>query len=253
MTKLIYMDDSYAQECDAKVEGVVEYNDEGDDSHLVGIILDSTVFYPRGGGQPCDTGKLIDLKTNEEFNVVQVKKENGKVVHYVDKIGLKIGDTVHCKIDWERRYTFMRYHTASHVIAGMFNSDTGAQITGNQIGLDKTRFDFSLENFDKSLLEKEVEKANSYFGTDVPVSIFYMPRDEALNIPGMVKLANALPPNIETLRIVKIGTDDNIIDIQADGGTHVNNLKEVPKVEIIKLENKGKNNKRVYFRFVEQN
>ena len=69
----------------------------------------------------------------------------------------------------------------------------------------------------------------------------------------MVKLANALPPNIETLRIVKIGTDDNIIDIQADGGTHVNNLKEVPKVEIIKLENKGKNNKRVYFRFVEQN
>lgn len=246
MTELLYMDDSYLRECDARIVGV-----ERDEDGKFKIILDRTVFYPVGGGQPNDTGKIIKDKV---YNVTMVRKENGQVVHYVEGGEgnmLKKGDTVHCIIDWEKRYRYMQYHTASHVLAGMFHTDSGAMITGNQIGYEKTRFDFNLENFDRTILEKEVEKTNSYLGEDIPVKIFYMPREEALKLPGMVKLAKVLPPNIEKLRIVQIGDDDNIIDIQADGGTHVKNLKEVPKIEIIKLENKGKNNRRVYFKFKE--
>ena len=239
MTDLLYMDDCYLKECDAKVEEVLEGNK---------IVLDRTVFYPQGGGVPCDTGKIVrNGKGNaEEFAVTAVKKEEGKIVHYVDREGIQKGDSAHCLLDWERRYRFMQYHTAAHVLAGTLNTDTGALITGNQIELDKTRFDFSLENFDRPILEKQVEKANSCFGADVPISISYLPREEALKIPGMVKLASVLPPDVAILRIVKIGG----IDTQADGGCHVRNLLEVPKIEIISMENKGKNNRRVYFKFV---
>jgi misacylated tRNA(Ala) deacylase len=172
-------------------------------------------------------------------------KEEGKVIHYVDREGLKKEDSINCILDWDRRYLLMSYHTAAHVLAGTLNTDTGALITGNQIELDKTRFDFDLENFDRSILENQVEKVNSYFGSDIPVSIFYMLREEALKIPGMVKLTSVLPPEVNELRIVKIGE----IDTQADGGCHVKNLKEIPKIEIIELKNKGKNNRRVYFKF----
>ncbi len=233
MTKLLYMDDSYMKECKAIIEEVDNCK----------IILDQTVFYPQGGGVPFDTGKII--KEGEEFIVFKVKKENGKINHYVNREGLQKGDKIKCVIDWDRRYTLMKYHTAAHVLAGTLNIDTGALITGNQIELDKTRFDFDLEEFNREILEKQVEKVNSYFETDVSVSIFYMPREEALRLPGMVKLASVLPPAVKELRIVKIGD----IDTQADGGCHVKNLKEVPKIEIIELKNKGKNNRRVYFKF----
>ena len=233
MTKLLYMDDSYLKQCEAIVEEVDNCK----------IILNQTIFYPQGGGVPCDIGKII--RGNEEFIVIKVMKEEGKVIHYVDREGLKKEDSINCILDWDRRYILMSYHTAAHVLAGTLNTDTGALITGNQIELDKTRFDFDLENFDRSILENQVEKVNSYFGSDIPVSIFYMLREEALKIPGMVKLASVLPPEVNELRIVKIGE----IDTQADGGCHVKNLKEIPKIEIIELKNKGKNNRRVYFKF----
>lgn len=236
MTKLLYMDDSYLKECKAVITELDNCK----------IILDQTVFFPEGGGVPCDTGIL--LKGGEEFNVIKVKKEEGKIIHYVDRESLKQGDEVKCIIDWDKRYTLMKYHTAAHVLAGTLSTDTGALITGNQIELDKTRFDFDLEKFDREILEKQVEKANTFFGNDHPVSISYMPREEALNLPGMVKLAGAFPPSIQTLRIVSIGTNGEI-DTQADGGCHVKNLQEVPKIEIIELKNKGKNNRRVYFKF----
>jgi misacylated tRNA(Ala) deacylase len=207
------------------------------------IVLNQTVFYPQGGGLPCDIGKF--LKLGEEFIVLKVIKEDGRIIHYVNREGLQKGDNIKCAIDWDRRYTLMQYHTAAHVLAGTLNTDTGALITGNQIDLDKTRFDFDLEDFNREILEKQVEKVNSYFGIDIPVSVFYMPREEALQLPGMVKLASVLPPAVKELRIVKIGE----IDTQADGGCHVKNLKEVPKIEIIELKNKGKNNRRVYFKF----
>ena len=124
------------------------------------------------------------------------------------------------------------------------NKGTGALITGNQLEEDHVRFDFSLEKFDKDLLEEYLFKANKLFITDVAVSWYELPREEALKIPGIVKMAEAFPPDLPVLRIVEIGG----VDRQADGGTHVRTLKEIGKVELLKTENKGKNNRRIYFR-----
>ena len=230
----LYLIDSYLKECDATVESVKDGKF---------VVLDKTIFYPRSGGQPNDTGKLI-RKGNEEFNVVFVGKFDGRVSHEVDKEGLGPGDRIKCVIDWERRYTLMRYHTAAHVIASIVNRSTGALITGNQLEVDKTRFDFSLENFDREQFNQLVKEANETLQKDIEIKTYSLPRAEAMKIPGIVKLAGALPPSIEVLRIVEIPG----VDIQADGGTHVKNLKEVGQIEIVELVNKGKANRRVYFK-----
>ena len=234
----LYLDDSYLKECDAKVESV---------KNGKYVVLDRTVFYPNGGGQPHDTGKIIRKSDGEEFRVVFVGKFEGRASHEVDREGLKEGDEVKCVLDWERRYKLMRMHTAAHVLAGgVLYKRYGAKITGNQLDVDKSRFDFNLENFDRELMEKAVEEANKLLENDVEVKTYYLPRSEAMKNPEMVKLVGALPPNIDPLRIVEIVG----VDIQADGGTHVKNLKEVGKIEIIKLENKGKSNRRVYFKLI---
>ncbi|RLE41445.1 alanyl-tRNA editing protein AlaX, partial [Candidatus Woesearchaeota archaeon] len=206
MTKALYLEDSYLKECDAEVVSVQ------DDRF---IILDQTVFYPRGGGQPSDTGKII--KGDEVYQVLRVTKSKGEIIHEVDKSGLRVGDRVHCIIDWDRRYRLMRSHTAAHVFASLLCKGTGALITGNQLGLDKIRFDFSLEKFDRQILKKYIDMANEILKKDIPVKWYELPREEALKIPGVIKMAKALPPNLPKLRLVEIVG----VDIQADGGTHV--------------------------------
>ena len=230
---MLCLDDSYCKECEAIVTGVKDGKF---------IALDKNLFYPRGGGQPTDTGKII--RGNNEFKVVFVGKFDGKVSHEVDKEGLKEGDKVKCIIDWERRYKLMRTHTAAHVLASTMHKELGALITGNELGEDKTRFDFNLENFDREKFDQVVDKVNELLKQDVDLKVYSLPRDEAMKIEGVVKLANALPPSIQILRIVEIPG----IDLQADGGTHVKNLKEVGQIELIKLDNKGKSNRRIYFK-----
>ena len=220
------------RECDATVVSVKDGKF---------VVLDQTVFYPKGGGQPHDTGRM--LRDGEVFGVVFVGKFSGEISHEVDRAGLKAGDRVHCALDWERRYQLMRSHTAAHVFASMLCNGTGALVTGNQLDVDKVRFDFSLERFEPQVLEEYVAKANDLFRTDAPVKWYELPRDEALKIPGVVKMAEAFPPNIPRLRIVEIVD----VDRQADGGTHVRSLREVGQIEVLKTENKGKNNRRVYF------
>lgn len=228
----IYLEDSYLKECDATVVSVKDGKF---------VVFDTNLFYPKGGGQQWDTGKLI--RGSEEFKVIFVGKFEGEISHEVDREGLNPGDKVHCILDWERRYKHMRGHTAGHVLASMFQKETGALITGNEIAEDKVRFDFALENFDRTVLENCVKRANEELKKDVELKVYTLPREEAMKIEGIVKLANALPPNVSELRIVEIPG----IDIQADGGTHVKNLKEVGEIELLKLENKGKNNRRIYF------
>jgi misacylated tRNA(Ala) deacylase len=235
MSSTLFLEDSYMKECEATVQSVKDGKY---------VVLDRTVFYPKGGGQPWDTGKLV--KGDEGYQVVFVGKFDGKISHEVDHEGLKEGDMVKCTLDWERRYALMRMHTAAHVLAGTMNSQLGAMITGNQLGEDKTRFDFNMEDFDRGKFDEFVKKANELLDQDLELKIYSLPREEAMKIPGVVKLAGALPPSITELRIVNIPG----IDIQADGGTHVSNLKEVGKIEILKLENKGKNNRRIYFTLV---
>jgi len=232
MTELIYMIDCYAKEFDATITKV--------DGKFV--VLDKTAFYPQGGGQPTDTGKLI--KDGEEYTVVFAKKKGPDVSHEVDKEGLQIGDAVHGIIDWDKRYVLMRMHTAAHILSEVFHKETGALITGNQLNIDKSRIDFSLENFDREKINEYVAKANEIINKDLPIKIYTLPREEAMKLPSVTKLANVLPPAVKELRIVEIEG----FDVQADGGTHVKSTKEVGEIEVVSAENKGKNNRRVYFK-----
>jgi len=235
--KPLYMEDNYMKEFDAIVKEVNQ------DKF---IVLDNTAFYPNSGGQPHDTGKLI-TESGEEYDVVYVGKFSGQISHEVDKKGLKQGDKVKGVINWERRYKLMRSHTASHILCSIFHKEAGALITGNQLDVDKSRVDFSLENFDRDRINEYVMKTNEIIKKGLDIKTYFLKKDEAMKIPGIVKLAGALPPDVEELRIVEIKG----VDIQADGGTHVKNTKEINGMKIVKMDNKGKNNRRIYFELVE--
>ena len=138
----------------------------------------------------------------------------------------------------------MRYHTAAHVICGVLFNEAKAKITGNDLRLEKGRIDFNLENYDREKLIEYFDKANQIIEKDLPIKIYTMPREEALNNPDMFKLVKSFPESIKQIRIVEIVGFDK----QPDGGPHVKSLKEVGKLEFLKSENKGKNNRRVYFK-----
>lgn len=203
------------------------------------ITLDRTAFYPRSGGQPDDLGSLF--RGDEEFKVEQVEAE-GEIIHVLDRDGLVPGEAVSGKIDWERRYRFMRCHSACHVLSAVIFQETGAKITGNQIDAARSRVDFSLESFDKARMSEYVEKANRIIREDRPVTTRILPRSEALEIPDLVRLAMEVPDR-EEIRVVEIEG----VDRQGCGGTHVERTGEIGKIKILKAENKGKSNRRVYF------
>jgi Ser-tRNA(Ala) deacylase AlaX len=235
MTEALYLKDSYRRECEATVVSVKDGKY---------VILDQTIFYPKGGGQPWDTGRI--LKNGQVYNVIFVGKFSGEISHEVDRMGLNVGDDVKCILDWGRRYKLMQAHSAAHVFASLLCHGTGALITGNQLEEDKIRFDFSLEDYNPEVLVKYVNEANAVLGNDIPVKWYELPKEEAMKIPGVVKMAKAFPPDIAKLRIVEVEG----IDKQADGGTHVRNLKEVGQIKVLKTVNKGRNNRRVYFTLI---
>ncbi|AKB85576.1 alanyl-tRNA editing protein AlaXM [Methanococcoides methylutens] len=230
----LYLKDCYVREFEATVLSVT------DDKF---VVLDRTAFYPKSGGQPYDTGVLIS--DGKEYKVVFVGKFEGQISHEVSEPGLKEGDKVKGIIDWDRRTLFMNYHTASHILSAIIHNETGAKISGNQIAEEKTRVDFNLENFDREQIGSYEAKVNEVIDRGINVKIDILPREEALTIPSVVKLKDAFPPEIEEIRVIRIPE----IDDQACGGTHVKNTGEIPHIEIFKAENKGKNNRRIYFRF----
>lgn len=233
MTERLYLQDSYQKTCTAKVLTVVDNKQ---------IILDTTIFYATSGGQPHDMG--IITKGNASYNVVSVKKEGGHIIHYVDKPGPAVGDTVTCELDWQRRYMLMRYHSAAHVLSGVFHKELGVEMTGGQLDVDKGRFDFPMEHFSKENVEALFVKANNIVQQDLPIKVYTLSKEEALQDPTLFKLANK--EYIEKLQSVRI-VDIVGFDKQADGGTHVKSLKEIGNISLLKMENRGKNNKRVYF------
>jgi misacylated tRNA(Ala) deacylase len=137
----------------------------------------------------------------------------------------------------------MKMHTAGHLLSSLFYSRANCRITGNQIDVDRSRMDFNLESFDRAQIEGYVAEANELVRNDAPVKTYFLKREEALKLPDMVKLAEVAPPAEAQLRIVEIEG----IDRQADGGLHVSQLKEIGQIQLLKLENKGKTNRRLYY------
>ena len=231
MTELLYLKDCYLKEFEARV---VEAQGNK-------VVLDRTAFYVHGGGQPADTGRLFS--GSEEFKVLDVRRDSGKVWHILDKEGLKVGDSVKGAIDWDRRYKLMRMHTAAHVlmvaIQEMFPK---ALVTGGQLGLEESRDDYNLPELNAESTSKIEEKANAIVQAALPVEIGELPREEAFKIPQLFKLRDVLPPNVSKIRFTKIGTDVN-----ACGGTHVKNTKEIGHIKITRTKSKGRDNKRIYF------
>jgi Ser-tRNA(Ala) deacylase AlaX len=228
MTEKLFWVDPYVKEFDARVLAVDGSN----------VVLDRTAFSPRGGGLVSDTGTMAGLR------VTEVTKHEDDILHVVAEAPTFQRDSVvHCMLDWERRYRIMRMHTSAHLLSSVVNRETGALITGNQISPDESRVDFSLEEFDRDKLSYYIEQVNEVIGRGLQVTSFFMKKEEAMKVPGMVKLANAAPPSVDVLRIVQIGD----VDMQADGGVHVRNTSEIGRVVGLRAENKGKSNRRLYF------
>jgi misacylated tRNA(Ala) deacylase len=233
----LYLKDNYLKEAKAKVIKA--------DKKF--IVLDKTIFYPNSGGQPFDTGIMERVSDRTEFKVVYAGKFGEDISHEVDKEGLKAGDEVECRIDWGRRYVFMRYHTADHVLTRVIMNETGARITGNQISPEKSRIDFDLEKFDKDAFLKYADAANTIIAKNLPVIKYFMPKEEAIKNPDLFQLKDRLPPDVKELRIVQIGPDGCAFDTSACGGTHLNNTSEIGRIEVIGAENKGAARRRIYF------
>ena len=229
MTELLYQMDSYLKEFDAVVTN--SFPDEN------AITLDRTAFYPGGGGQPNDVGML------NSSQVVKVRKTSDIVLHMIEGVLPPVGAKVHGVIDWDRRYKLMRTHTAMHVLCGTIFRDYGALVTGGDMDPLKGRMDFEFERLQKELV-LEIESAANLeveAGRDIRVQI--LPRKEAFQIPDLIRTKiNLLPEGIQQVRTVEIVG----LDLQADGGTHVNKTSEVGKIHVADYKSKGAINKRIY-------
>jgi Ser-tRNA(Ala) deacylase AlaX len=232
MEKELYLTDSYQTSCTTTIKEINENK----------VILDQTVFYPTGGGQPFDTGVI--KQGDYEVEVVKVKKEQGEIVHYVqDAKQLSLGEaTAH--INWDRRYKFMRYHTLLHVIAAHLYNKFGALAKSSEIYEDnRARLDMQFEEGAPEDYFAEMEKEiHEIIEEDHLISTRCLPREEVEKIPGSIKtVINLLPPSIQTIRLVAISD----LDEQACGGTHVKSTKEIESFSINKIKNKGPHIKRI--------
>ncbi len=235
MTELLCQTDSYLKEFDATITRV--------DAESRALILDRTAFFPGGGGQPADVGLLTVNGT--EYSITKVKKKGADALHFIggDSPLPEVGATAHGQIDWERRYQLMRTHTAMHILCGVVFRDYGALVTGGNMEPLKGRMDFEFETM-RGELVREIEAAinvEAEKGRDVKVAV--LPREEAFQIPDLIRTKiNLLPEGITEIRTIEIVG----LDLQADGGTHVRNTSEVGKLRVANYKSKGKINKRIY-------
>lgn len=230
MTELIYQTDSYAKTFDTVVTALDEAQN--------GVYLSRTAFYPGGGGQPNDTGNL--LLDGTLYRVIKVTKGN---LHLVEGELPSIGASGTGHIDWETRYQLMRTHTAMHVLCGVIWRDYSALVTGGDITPLKGRMDFEFERMQKELVQEIEEKINLEVKASRPVEIRILPREEAFQIPDLIRTKiNLLPAGITEIRTVNLVG----LDLQACGGTHLANTSEIGTLRITDYKSKGGVNKRVY-------
>ena len=231
MTTLLSHDDAYMQEFDATV---VEVMDKG-------VVLDQTAFYPGGGGQPPDTGIL--QADGKKWQVKKLSRVDGKTVHEIEGDDLPAAGTiVNGALDWERRYNLMRTHTALHILCGVVWRDYGALVTGGNMEPLSARMDFELESMSADFARQVEAAINKEVAEERPVHAHVQPREEALKIPDLVRTkVNLIPESMKEIRTIDIEG----LDLQADGGIHVANTKEVGAIRVVKHESKGRINKRL--------
>lgn len=229
MTDLLYLHDSYLKEFDARVALI-----EGQ-----AVVLERTAFYPGGGGQPADTGRL--KWDGDEGRVVEVRKQDNQVWHVLEGALPAAGFPVRGILDWDRRYAIMRHHSALHVLVGVVYRLYGALVTGGAIYPERARMDFSLEDLSKERVAAIETEANKVIQEGRRILVRFVTREE-FEQSDLTRLAkDLLPPHVREVRVVEIEG----FDAQADGGTHVADTREIGRLVVTKTENKGKANRRL--------
>jgi misacylated tRNA(Ala) deacylase len=235
MTDDLCARDAYLTACDASVADVREE----------GVVLDRTVFYARGGGQPGDMGEL--RWNGGVCRIVDTVKsrEDGEILHVVaaETAAPSAGTAVIAEIDWDRRHLHMRTHTALHALSGVVFTGWGAKVTGgNMDSSGSARMDFELDGISQEFGREVEERLNARLAADVPVHVSFLPRAEAFADPDLIRTkVSLIPDHVDPIRVIDIEG----IDKQADGGTHVRSTAEVGRVRVVKTESKGKANKRM--------
>jgi len=239
-TKHLYQYDSYQRIFKAKVL-----------SHRGGeIVLDQTLFHPQTGGVANDTGKIRVMGLEYEVEDVKLDRESGDIIHVLNvEPKVEVGMEVEGEINWDRRYRLMKLHTAAHILVAVMYNNYHALVTGGQVDEDEAKMDFNIPSMSREIFEEAIKLVNEAVKKALPVKIYFLKREEALKIPGIVKLAERMPPELDVLRIVEIEG----LDVQADGGPHVKNTIEIGGVKLVKVQNKGKDKRRIYFTLSENN
>jgi misacylated tRNA(Ala) deacylase len=230
MTEELYHQDAYMRRFEARVVA----------KQVDSIALDRTAFYPGGGGQPEDHG-LIHLG-EASIRLLGSKRSGDVIWHKLAEEPPPVGSQVRGELDWERRYQLMRTHTAMHILCGVIWRDYGAKVTGGNMNPLHGRMDFEFEHMGKELVGEIEEKINREVEAARQVRAEILPRAEAFQIPDLIRTKiNLLPEHIQQVRVVEIEG----LDVQADGGTHVQNTREVGPIEVVDYKSKGAINKRI--------
>lgn len=235
MTEILYYPaNEYQKSFEAGVEKV--------DEEASYIVLDKTLFYKEGGGQPADHGKIF--WEDKDASVTDVQKEHGEIRHYIEGPLPEKGEKISGEIDWERRYNHMKMHTAQHIISKVVLDEYEASTAGNQVGEEKSRIDFEPADFSDKDLEKIEELSNEIIEADISLEKSERPRSklEEETDEGRTNL-DLIPDHIDPLRAVEIGD----IDICPCGGTHVDSTGELEGLEIVNRKSKGADVERVEF------
>jgi misacylated tRNA(Ala) deacylase len=242
--QLCYVD-AYAR----RVEGRGVAVDDTGEAPLV--VLDTTVFYPGGGGQPSDRGLLLRAADGRSWTVRAARKSSGDIVHELEPSEdgpPAAGDVLTVDLDWARRFALMRTHTALHALCGVVWRDYGALVTGGNMEPGSGRMDFEFERMTGDLVDEIEAAVNVELAARRDVRVNVLPRDEAFAIPDLIRTKiNLLPEGIQEIRTIEIVG----LDLQADGGTHVANTAEVGGIRVTGYESKGRINKRIRLELVD--
>ncbi|MBW3618725.1 MAG: alanyl-tRNA editing protein [Actinobacteria bacterium] len=233
MTEKLYATDAYAREVAATIVDV-----DREDGR---VLLDRTVFYPGGGGQPHDTGAL--WIGDDRLDVVRVAPDGDRVWHWVEGGLPSTGTTVRGEVDWDRRYTLMRTHTAMHALCGVVWERFQSPVTGGNMEPGEGRLDFEISDWDSDRDRQAIEdELNRQLALSRAVEVDFLPREEADRDPSLIRTkVSLLPPDLREVRVIDIVG----LDRQADGGTHVQATDEVGRIRIAKVDNKGKGFRRI--------